>query len=266
MIKPKKSLGQNFLIDPNIIRKIVNFAQIENNNILEIGPGTGKLTDQILILKPKSLMLIEKDIKLCKYLNENINFTPGVKIFNEDILKFNLEKNMKKNLIIFGNLPYNISTQILVKLLKLEKWPPVYKKLILMFQKEVAQKILAKYNTNNYGRITIISNWRLKIVNQFNISKNCFYPKPKIDSTVLVFEPIINKKYKIKNIENIEKITRIIFSNKRKMINKSFKKIFKDYNLISNTLKIDLTKRPSQLTCDNYYSLIEKFEKLENKI
>ena len=264
MIKPKKSLGQNFLIDPNVVRKIVNFAEIENNNILEIGPGTGKLTNQILILKPKNLTLIEKDINLCKYLNENFSLTSKVKIFNDDILEFNLEKNIKKDSIIFGNLPYNISTQILVKLLKLQKWPPAYKKLILMFQKEVAQKILAKPNTSNYGRITIISNWRLKIINQFNISKNCFYPKPKIDSTVLVFEPIINKKYKIRNIENIEKITRIIFSNKRKMINKGFKKIFEDHELISNILNIDLTKRPSQLTCDDYYSLTEKFEELKS--
>ena len=227
MIKPKKSLGQNFLIDNNIINKIIKLADIENNNIIEIGPGKGNLTKKIIEQKPKNLLLIEKDKILSDELNKKYVDLRNFKIFNEDILKFDLEKNLKKNSIIIGNLPYNISSQILIKLIKLKKWLPKYKKLILMFQKEVADKILAKYKTSNYGRLSIITAARLKINSFFNVSPNSFYPVPKVKSTVLVFEPIVNKNNNIQNLENLEKVSHIFFSRKRKMINKGFNKLFK---------------------------------------
>mgnify|MGYP006085665357 CR=1 FL=1 len=261
MIKPKKSLGQNFLIDNNIINKIIALADISGNNILEIGPGTGNLTSQIIKHNPSSLTLIEKDKKIFEKLKNEIELNGKLSIFNDDILKFDVEKNMKENSIVFGNLPYNISTQILVKLIKFKKWPPKFNKLILMFQKEVGEKILATHNTKDYGRLSIISNWRLEIIEHFDVSKNCFFPKPKVESIVLVFKPKIIKKYKIKNIENIENITRIFFSNKRKMINKSFKKIFEDVEYCSKKLKIDLSFRPSQLSKNDYYKIVEYFEK-----
>ena len=138
MIKPKKSLGQNFLIDNNILNKIIKLTEISNNNIVEIGPGSGNLTRKIIEQKPKDLILIEKDYNLTNYLKNNLKKKKNLKIFNEDILKFDLEKNIKKNSIIIGNLPYNVSSQILIKLIKFKNWLPKYKKLILMFQKEVA--------------------------------------------------------------------------------------------------------------------------------
>ena len=139
MLYPKKSLGQNFIIDQNIIKKILFLGKVNESNIVEIGPGTGNLTRQIIKYNPKSLTLIEKDTKLCDELKKNIKFDGKLKIFNNDILKFDLEKKIKKNSIIFGNLPYNISTQILVKLLKFKNWPPKYNKLILMFQKKLQE-------------------------------------------------------------------------------------------------------------------------------
>jgi len=265
MIKPKKSLGQNFLIDKNIIKKIINIVDIKNKNIIEIGPGSGNLTIEILNKNPKELIVIEKDSKLCDVLKKKFLLNKNLKIFNDDILNFQIEKNIKKNSIIFGNLPYNISTQILVKLIKLNKWLPNYKFLVLMFQKEVADRILASDKSSNYGRLAIIANWRLKVTNSFNISKNCFYPKPKIDSTVLVFEPVVFKKYKINNLNNLEKITQIFFSNKRKMINKPLKKIFTNVNLIKDKLNINLTKRPEDLCKEKYYEITEYYEKNINK-
>ena len=257
---PKKSLGQNFLIDQNIINKIIFLGKINKNNIIEIGPGTGNLTRQIIKYNPKSLTLIEKDSKLCEELKKNIKFDGKLEIFNNDILKFDLEKKVKSNSIIFGNLPYNISTQILVKLIKFKKWPPKYNKLIFMFQKEVAERILANYNTRNYGRLSVISNFRLKVLNSFNVSKNCFFPKPKIDSTVLLFQPISNKSYVIKDIENLEKVTQFFFSNKRKMINKNFKKLFNDNLDLSKRLKLDLSFRPSQISNKQYYKMTQYYE------
>ena len=260
MIKPKKSLGQNFLIDNNILNKIIKLTEIYNNHIVEIGPGTGNLTKKITEQKPKSLILIEKDQRLNISLHNELSISGSLKIFNEDILKFDLEKKIKKNSIIIGNLPYNISSQILIKLIKFRKWLPKYKKLILMFQKEVADKILAKYNTSNYGRLSVVTAARLKITNRFNISPNSFYPVPKVKSTVLVFEPIVNKDFKVQNIENLEKITHIFFSRKRKMINKGLGKLFKKPSEIAEHININLNSRPSEITVKEYFKITEFFE------
>ena len=132
----KKSLGQNFLIDKNIIKKIISLTIIKGKNIVEIGPGKGALTDEILLNNPKSLTIIEKDYKLFKELKNKYVLLKNVRIFNEDILKINLEKIIYDNSIIFGNLPYNISSQILVNMIRFKKWPPKFIDLIFMFQKE----------------------------------------------------------------------------------------------------------------------------------
>ena len=260
MIKPKKSLGQNFLVDNNILNKIINLSEINNNNIVEIGPGTGNLTNKIIEQKPKNLILIEKDQNLSSELKKRLKENKKINIFNEDILKFNLEKNIKKNSIIIGNLPYNISSQILIKLIRFNKWLPKYKKLILMFQKEVADKIHAKYNTSNYGRLAIVSSARLKIVNCFDVSPNSFYPVPKVKSSVLVFEPILNKDFKVKDIVNLEKISHIFFSRKRKMINKGFNQLFKKPLDVAKKININLSLRPNELTEKEYFKITEFFE------
>ena len=256
----KKSLGQNFLIDLNIIKKITNQVEIKNNNILEIGPGKGALTNQILKKKPKSLILIEKDNVLYDELRFKYKSYKNIKIYNKDILKCNVEKILKKNTIIFGNLPYNISSQILIKILRFKLWPPKYSALIFMFQKEMADRIIGKFNTSKYGRLSIITNYKLKIFNKFNISPNCFSPKPKVISTVLYLEP--NKRIygRIKNIKNLEKITQIFFSNKRKMINKSIKKIFKSDKQTNLLKDINIRSRPSDLTPENFYDITRLFE------
>jgi len=260
MIKPKKSLGQNFLIDNNILSKIIKLAELRNGDVVEIGPGTGNLTKKIIEQKPKSVILIEKDQILVKNLKNELKDCNNFKIYNEDILKFDLEKNIKNNSIIIGNLPYNISSQILVKLIKFKKWLPKYKKLILMFQKEVADKILAKYNTTNYGRLSVLTAARLKITNRFNVSPNSFYPVPKVKSTVLVLEPITNKNFKIKNIENLEKVSHIFFSRKRKMINKAFNELFKKPAEVAKAINVSLNLRPSELTETEYLKITELFE------
>ena len=257
----KKSLGQNYLIDLNIVKKIINLTKIYNKNILEIGPGKGALTEQILKNKPKSLILIEKDNILSKKLKLKYKDNKKIIIHNEDILKFNFEEKLKDNSIIFGNLPYNISSQILAKIIKFKKYPPKYSALIFMFQKEMAERITGKFNTSKYGRLSILTNYRLKVLNKFNVSPNCFFPKPKIDSTILYLKP--NKKIsnKIKNIENLEKITNILFSNRRKMINKNMKKIF-NKDQLDSIKNLNLKSRPSDLKPEKYYEITELFERI----
>ncbi len=252
MLRPKKSLGQNFLIDKNIINKIINLKNIKNRNILEIGPGCGSLTERILEKKPKSLTLIEKDYKLYEVLKKKYQNNNKVRLFNLDILKIDLEKIINVKSIIFGNLPYNISSQILVKLIKFKNWPPKFTDLVLMFQKEVAEKIAG----TTFGRLSIITNYRLKLLNKFNVSPNCFYPKPKITSSVLHLSPIRKEIYKINNLDNLEMITNIFFSNKRKMIKKNFRKILGKKSIKN----LNLNLRPADLKSEVYYKITELYE------
>ena len=257
--KSKKSLGQNFLIDKNIIKKIVELGNIgENKNILEIGPGYGSLTQEILKIKPKNIIAIEKDKKLSLYLKDIFKNNESIKIINDDIFNIIKNESFNQNVIVFGNLPYNISTQILTSLVVLKKWPPWYDLLILMFQKEVADRIIAK----NSNRLAILCNWRLEIKKHFDVSKNCFFPKPKINSTILSFKPRKNTHYKIKDPKNLEKITRVLFSAKRKMINKNFSKLFKNHKAVARELNLNLNLRPQNLSNEMFYKITMMYEKL----
>tara|TARA_B100000579_G_C22756406_1_gene816671 strand:- start:137 stop:943 length:807 start_codon:yes stop_codon:yes gene_type:complete len=261
--KSKKSLGQNFLTDQNITNKIINIANINKNvNVLEIGSGTGSLTKKILRMNPKKFFGIEKDKNLFNLLNKTFGNYNNVKFINEDILNILKKQNLGNEIVVFGNLPYNISTQILVSLLLTNKWPPWYQSLVLMFQKEVAQRIVAKSNTKEFGRLSVISNWRMDIEKHFDVSKNCFSPKPKIDSSVLSFKPKKINKYRIKNPKILENVTRILFSNRRKMINKNFLLLFKNKSSIADKLNIDLRKRPGELSNEDYYNIAINYEKL----
>lgn len=254
----KKSLGQNFLIDKNIINKIVNLIEVENKNVVEIGPGFGAITNEIIKRNPKSLMLIEKDKKIFEYLSQNYIKNRSIKIYNKDILKFDLEKKIKPNSIIFGNLPYNISSQILVKLLRFNKWLPKFSDVIFMFQKELGDKIIGSVASPNYGRLSILTNFRFKLLNKFLISNNCFFPKPKVNSIILHFKPK-KSDYKIKQITNLEKVTNILFSNKRKMINKNIKKLISVQNL-KKISSLNLYLRPDAIKPETYYKITEIFE------
>ena len=261
-IKAKKSLGQNFLIDKNIKKSIVNIGDVKKNNvILEVGPGTGNLTEYILKKNPKKIFVIEKDSNLVNLLNGK--FSDKINILNKDVLKFDLNNISKEKIIIFGNLPYNISTKILTQWITTHEKFKCYKKLILMFQKEVADRILAKTNSRNYGRLSIISNWRLNIKKEFNISPQCFFPKPKVDSTLLSFVP---KKefYYIKNPENLEKITRIFFNQRRKMIKNPLKQIFKNPEKVAVNFKLNLNLRPQNLSPLTYFNITREYERLSN--
>ena len=199
--KAKKSLGQNFLIDKDILNIITNVTQIKNKNILEVGPGTGNLTSFILKKKPKNFSVIEKDGNLTKELENR--FEDQIKIINRDILKIDETTIFSEKVTVFGNLPYNISTEILTKWiinLKDNFW---FDHLVLMFQKEVANRIIADVNTSEYGRLSILANWKLNIKKICDIKPNCFSPKPKIDSTLLFFSPKKNFFY-IQNPKNLE--------------------------------------------------------------
>ncbi|MDA9813507.1 16S rRNA (adenine(1518)-N(6)/adenine(1519)-N(6))-dimethyltransferase RsmA [Candidatus Pelagibacter sp.] len=261
MIRAKKSLGQNFLIDREVLEKITNTTIIKDKTILEVGPGTGNLTSFILKKNPKKIFVVEKDDDLAKNLDKT--FKDQLTIINDDILDINENLLFNEKVTVFGNLPYNISTEILSKWiinLKDNSW---FNCLVLMFQKEVADRIIARFNTSNYGRLSILSNWKLNIEKICDIKPESFSPKPKINSSLLLLTPKKNF-YKINEPKNLEKVTRIFFNQRRKMIKKPFNQLFNGDKKILSKLKIDLNLRPQNLDFDTYYHLTSLYENLRS--
>ena len=260
-IKPKKSLGQNFLIDRNVLKQIVDTVEVTNKEVLEIGPGSGNLTTFILNKKPKKVYTIEKDDELVLSLQDK--FTDEITIINDDVLKISEDKITSEKLTVFGNLPYNISTEILSKwITNLDKkiW---FENLVLMFQKEVAERIIAKPNTSKYGRLSILSNWKLNIKKIMDIKPQSFSPRPKIDSTLLLFTPK-EKFFELKNAKNLEIITRVFFSQRRKMLKKPFNQVFNNAKEVADKFNIDLNLRPQNLEPEMYFKLVKEYEKLRS--
>ena len=258
-IKAKKSLGQNFLIDREVLEKIVSITDIADKEVLEIGPGSGNLTTYILKQKPKKLYVVEKDDDLAILLKEK--FDTEIEVINDDILKVSENNISEQKLSVFGNLPYNISTEILSKwILNIGSnfW---FENLILMFQKEVADRIISEFNNSKYGRLSILSSWKLKVKKILDIKPQSFSPRPKIDSSLLLFTPKENF-FKLKDPKNLEKITRIFFSQRRKMLKKPFNQVFNNGKEVAEKFGIDLNLRPQNLEPEVYFKLVKEYEDL----
>ena len=219
-VKLKKKYGQNFLIDENIANKIVDLINLKKLKILEIGPGDGKLTNKIISKNPKKLELIEIDKDLTKILKVKFKNNKLINVINKNVLKHEINDNYD---LVISNLPYNISSQVLVKLSTMNNAP---NEMILMFQKEFASKLLE----NRLNSINSIVKCFFKIKLKFHVSKNCYRPIPKIDSTVLKFEKLNKCLLKKNEIDNFIKFKRYLFSYKRK----SLKNLLKKYKINSN--------------------------------
>jgi 16S rRNA (adenine1518-N6/adenine1519-N6)-dimethyltransferase len=259
LIVAKKSLGQNFLIDREILKKISEITPIKDKIVLEVGPGTGNLTTFILKKTPKKLIVVEKDNELATNIAEI--FKDQLTIINDDILNVDEKSLSSEKITVFGNLPYNISTEILSRWivnLKTDFW---FDHLVLMFQKEVADRIIADFNTSDYGRLSILSNWKLNITKICDIKPESFSPRPKIDSSLLFFSPKKNF-IKINDPKNLEKITRVFFNHRRKMIKKPFNQLFNGNKKVLEKLKINLNLRPQNLNIETYYKLTNEYENL----
>ena len=257
---PKKSLGQNFLNDKKILSKIVDVADIKPNDvILEIGPGTGNLTDEIIKKSPSTITVVEKDKKLSNLLKKK--FGNKINVINNDILKCYDHFKSDAPIKVFGNLPYNISTKILISFIKIDNLSKFYKNFFFIFQKEVADRIIANENSNNYGRISIFSSWKTTSCKIMDISPNSFYPIPKVWSSLVTITP---KSEFERNIEskNLEHITNIFFNQRRKMIKKPMKQLFKDYEQVAENLNLDLNLRPQNLSKNKYFEICKTYERL----
>ena len=248
-MKAKKSLGQNFIHDEKFLTKLKRtIVSNEKTSIIEIGPGKGALTKHLVKKKYKKIFLIEKDAGLLKYLEQYKD--ERISVINEDALNFDLnDLNIRKDSIIVGNLPFNISSQLLIKWSKIDYWPPFYQKMYLMFQKELGKRIIAKKDTKSYGRISVIAQSRFNIKKLLIAPSAIFIPKPKVDGIVLEFSPI--KKYKNVHMRNLEIILKKAFQQRRKKIKSSLK----EYKNILELNNFNLDLRAENLSTDDYCKL-----------
>ena len=248
---PKKSLGQNFIQNKDFISKLNALIKSDNDtNIFEIGPGMGALTDQLVKKKFKNLYLIEKDFLLFQKLEERFKKNNNIFVSNSDALDYDYEDiNKNQKSIIVGNLPFNISSPLLVNWIVNYNWPPFYSKMVLMFQKEVANRITSRHNQKSYSRISVISQARCKIKVLLDAPSNIFFPKPKVDGTILEFTPI-TRNLDV-DISNLQKLLRKSFEHRRKKIKTSLK----DYDYLLKRFGIDDGLRAENLSVDDYCKL-----------
>ena len=266
----KKHLGQNFILDENITNKIVKLTDVKNEIILEIGPGPGCLTRSLVKSGAKKIIAIEKDPKCIDMLNyQKKIFLNKVILIKGDFLEdkifkkiINIMKKNKKKLIIISNLPYKTSIPILVKIFKYRNF---FEKLILMFQKEQAERIMAKKNTKAYGRISVISNWLCDIKKKMHLSPNYFFPKPKIDSSILEFK-FKKKIVEVKNEELLSDVIKKCFSQRRKTIKNNLKKTINFTDEVFINCGINSKKRPEELDFLDFINLSNFLSKYKKKL
>ena len=259
-IKPKKKLGQNFLHDKNIISSIINNVNVKDEDIIEIGPGPGILTENILKNKARSLLVIEKDdsfeVNLKKIKNKyKDNFTYLI----HDVIDFDFNKLIKKEYKIVSNLPYNISVPFILKMIKIRRVIS-WKDMVLMVQKEVAERITAKINTKNYGRLSIMVNLNNDVKKLLNVKPSSFIPRPKVDSTVIKISPK-NKDINI-NTKVFEKIVKTCFSQRRKKVKNNLDQL--NINTISllELSNIDPDIRAENINIEGFLRISKNYEKL----
>lgn len=255
---PKKSLGQNFLNNSDILNKIVDSGDILNTDtILEIGPGTGNLTEKILKKNPKNIIVIEKDNDLVTHLKKKFN--TKIKIINKDILDCYNDFDFSLPIKVFGNLPYNISTKILTSFIKTDNLNTKFKKFIFVFQKEVADRIIAEENSKNYGRLSILTSWKMNKLKIIDIDPEYFYPKPKVWSSLITLTPKL-KFETLQKAKHLEYVTNIFFNQRRKMIKKPMKQLFPNFEEVAKMLDLDLNLRPQNISKNKYIEISKYYE------
>ena len=253
-ITAKKSLGQNFIHNKKFLDRLSSkIKSNKNTDIIEIGPGTGSLTEYLKRKKFNNLIIIEKDYELSKYLQHKYENEKNIKIYNQDALTFDLSNISKgSEVIIVGNLPYNISSQLLLKWISYEEWPPFYNKMYLMFQKELGKRISSGINNKTYGKLSVLSQSRCNIKELIEAPSNIFYPKPKVNGIVLEFTPI--KVFTDVDLEKLKIILNSAFQNRRKKI----KNTLNDYCLFFDDWEADKELRPENIEVEKYCFLAKK--------
>jgi 16S rRNA (adenine1518-N6/adenine1519-N6)-dimethyltransferase len=249
---PKKGLSQNFLIDGNIVRKIVKTAGVEKNNpVLEIGPGPGALTEALLEAGA-SVIAVEKDAKFAEALKRLQSPDNHLTIYQEDFLKFDLS-TIPKNTKVVANLPYHITTPILSRLIPLYN---TFTSITVMVQKEVASRMCAKAGEKEYGSLSLFLQFYCNITYGFTVEPTCFYPRPKVRSSVVKLT--LKKPPDVSSEERFFLMMRTAFQMRRKMLLVSLKELYPE---IETVIGEESKKRPEELSLDDFLRFFEKIEK-----
>lgn len=252
-ITPTKKFGQNFLVNANIISNITrSLGDVTNANILEIGPGIGALTTALLARNIKSLTVIEVDKNFLPILEDIKSKTDkDFRIINANALKIIEEDVIDGRYKIVANLPYNIGTLLLIKWLKKLA---LVDEIVIMLQKEVADRILAEVSTHSYGRLSVLAQYICHCEKLFDVEPENFFPAPKVVSSVIKLVP---KTPRVDNsvIENIEKVCKVSFNFRRKKVKTALKQIFSNPELELEKIGVDFNKRPEELTIEEFYKI-----------
>ena len=255
-IRAKKSLGQNFLLDLNLTSKIARYAgNLKQSDVLEIGPGPGGLTRSLLNEGARQVVSIEKDNRCIAALEEIQSLFPGrLKLLKGDALSMNVTQYLTDPIKIIANLPYNIGTELLVRWLNSKNWPSFWQSMTLMFQKEVANRIVARPGSKAYGRLSVMSQWRCNTKIAFNIPATAFTPPPKVESAVVHFEALHEPRFPAE-VDKLEFVVSKAFNQRRKMLRGALKGHFINVEEGLFSIGVLPTKRAENITVQEYCAM-----------
>jgi 16S rRNA (adenine1518-N6/adenine1519-N6)-dimethyltransferase len=260
----KKSLGQNFLLDLNLTRRIARTAEAEGAIVYEVGPGPGGLTRGLLAEGATRVIAVERDERCVAALAEVAAAYPGrLHVVAADAMKVDetallTECGATLPVRVAANLPYNVGTALLIKWLTAKVWPPFWSSLTLMFQREVAERIAAAPGTEHYGRLSVLAQWRARPKLMFDVSRSAFVPPPKITSSIVRLEPLAEP-IAPAELADLEAVTAAAFGQRRKMLRQSMKMLSVNSDAIIREAGIAPTERPERLTVAEFAALARAY-------
>jgi 16S rRNA (adenine1518-N6/adenine1519-N6)-dimethyltransferase len=261
-LSAKKALGQNFLLDLNLTGRIARAGgPLSGSTVIEIGPGPGGLTRALLAEGARKVIAVERDERAIAALEEIAAHYPGrLEIVAGDALKFDAKSFLDENQArIIANLPYNIATALLVSWLTIEPWPPWYDGMVLMFQREVAERIVATAGNKTYGRLSVLAGWRTRAKILFDVHPSNFVPPPKVTSSVVEFIPRVNPLPCDRRL--LERVSEAAFGQRRKMLRQSLRTLTPDPLPLLAAAGILPTARAEEIPVEGFVALARAFEK-----
>jgi 16S rRNA (adenine1518-N6/adenine1519-N6)-dimethyltransferase len=262
-LSARKSLGQNFLLDLNLLARIARAAgPLEGATVVEIGPGPGGLTRALLSLGAERVIAIERDERALGALEEiSKHYAGRLEIICADALHFDLQPLLGgKRAKVVANLPYNIATALLIDWLSIEPWPPWYDMMVLMFQREVAERIVARENEEAYGRLGVLANWRAETKILFDISPAAFVPQPKVTSSVVRLVPRATPEPCDRRM--LERVAAAAFGQRRKMLRQSLKSLSVDPAVLAEAAAVEPTRRAETIPVDGFVAMARELTQL----
>jgi 16S rRNA (adenine1518-N6/adenine1519-N6)-dimethyltransferase len=258
-LNAKKSLGQNFLLDLNLTAKIARLAgDLEGHDVLEVGPGPGGLTRGLLASGVRRVVALEKDRRCIPALAEISNAYPGqLDVFNADALDFDISSHLTVPIRIVANLPYNIGTELLIRWLTPKEWPPFWSTLTLMFQKEVAERIIATPNSKAYGRLAILAQWKTNPSIVMELPPEAFTPPPKVHSAVVHFDALAEPRFPAP-AGLLSSTVAMAFNQRRKMLRSSLKSASPDIENVLRDAGLEPTSRAEEISLEGFCALARR--------